>query len=66
MQWAAQMDSTTAVQKVYRKVGWMVVCWAAQSVDVMVEMMAVRRGDWRAGRMDTCSAALKACKQAAM
>jgi hypothetical protein len=52
----------------------MVVCWAAQSVgmlaeqsvDVMVEMMAARRGDWRAGRMDTCSAALKACKQAAM
>ena len=74
MQLAAQMESVTAARKVYRTVGWMVVCWTAQSVgmlaeqseDVKVEMMAARRGDWLAGRMDSCSAALKACKSVAM
>ena len=74
MQRAAPMDSTTAARKVYRTVDWMVVCWTAHSVgmlaelsvDVKVEMMAARRGDWLAGRMDSCSAALKAFKSVAM
>ena len=74
MQRAAPLDPTTAARKVYRTVGWMVVCWTAQSVgmmaeqseDVKVEMMAARRVDWLAGRMDSCSAALKACKSVAM
>ena len=48
--WAAQMDSTMAVRKVYRKVDGM----AAQTVDVKAEM--------KAGRMDAYSVALKACE----
>ena len=48
--WAAQMDSTMAARKVYRKVDGM----AAQTVDVKAEM--------KAGRMDAYSVVLKACK----
>ncbi len=48
--WAAQMDSTMAVRKVYRKVDGM----ATQTVDVKAEM--------KAGRMDAYSVALKACE----
>jgi hypothetical protein len=51
---AAQMDSTMAVRKVYRKVDGM----AAQTVDVKAEM--------KAGRMDVYSVAMKACEKVAM
>ena len=48
--WAAQMDSTMAARKVYRKVDGM----AAQTVDVKAMM--------KAGRMDAYSVPLEACE----
>ena len=47
---AAQMDSTMAVRKVYRKADGM----AAQTVDMKAER--------KAGRMDAYSVAWKACE----
>ena len=50
MQRAAPMDSTTAARKVYKTVGWMAVCWTAQSVG----MLAAQSENVKVGRLVGC------------